>query len=160
MDFGCGSMNDIGTITKAGFVRIDAVDSEDSVSAIARSKVKAGVPVTFTKSSFAGFPFEDGVYDFFSSQNSLPFIRPEDFNVVMRKIKNSIASKGVFVGTFFGPDDEWAEDACVTIVTRNDIEDTFKDWEIIKMDEEKAVHPTAAGDMKHWHIFTVIARKP
>lgn len=159
MDFGCGAMNDIGVIAEAGFKQIDAVDSEPSVSDIAYEKVRAGIPVTFTKSSFKTFPFEADTYDFFNAQNSIPFIKPEDFHVVMRRIKNSIKQDGVFVGTFFGPEDEWSQEPSITINTRAALEKMFKNWTVIKFHEEKAMHPTASGKEKHWHVFTVIASR-
>jgi hypothetical protein len=75
-------------------------------------------------------------------------------------ISQSMKRWGVFCGTFFGPEDEWASDPDIAIQERESIEQFFSSgWNIHKFEEEKCERPTAAGAMKKWHIFHVIASR-
>lgn len=161
LDFGCGAMSDIAVIAAAGFRHIDAVDSCKEIEMIAAEKQSHGVPVTFHQTSFNRFIFNENSYDLVNAQNALPFVGSEYIEEVMQGIKRSIRKSGVFVGTFFGPDDEWASKPDIVTHQLESIEGFFnpKEWQIHRLEEEKASRPTASGKDKNWHVFHVIASR-
>jgi len=79
LDLGCGAMNDTKTIFKAGFVSIDAVDNNPSVSEIAKDIVDTGFSLKFYEETFSKFLFVHNNYDLISAQYSLPFTKQTDF---------------------------------------------------------------------------------
>ena len=67
---------------------------------------------------------------------------------------------GYFVGNFFGLNDSWSlikED--ITFLSKEQVLDLFKDFEIIEFKENEYDGKTGVGKIKHWHTFDVIARK-
>ncbi len=161
LDIGCGAMSDIDTIAAAGFEYIDAVDIEPTIAAIAAEKVAAGVPVTFHNMPFHAFQFHPDTYDFINAQFAIPFAGPEHIEEVMEGIRHSIKRDGVFFGTFFGYEDEWANDTAIAIHSRETIEEFFNtnEWNVHKIEESIYDSETAGGKVKHWHVFTVIASR-
>lgn len=155
LDIGCGAMRDTKALIEAGFKHVDAVDSND-VTEIAKN-----IPgVTFYPVLFHEFYFSKNVYDFVNAQNSIPFAGPMHFDETWTKIENSIASKGVFTGTFFGVEDGWFEKRSdISFVTKEHLLEMFnsKKWSIQKMDEYIGTRKMANGNEKMWHVFSVIA---
>ena len=47
----------------------------------------------------------------------------------------------------------------MTFLTKEQVIELFKDFEIIEFKEVEKDDFTAFGKMKHWHIFNVIAKK-
>lgn len=77
-----------------------------------------------------------------------------------QEICNSINSNGFFVGNFFGLKDEWNTVADKrTFLSKEDVIELFKDFDILEFEEIEKDRPTALCKMKHWHTFEVIARK-
>ena len=67
---------------------------------------------------------------------------------------------GYFVGNFFGENDSWNETKPqMTFLTKKKVMELFKDFEIIRFKEIEKDALTGLGQMKHWHIFDVIAKK-
>ena len=77
-----------------------------------------------------------------------------------KEISNSINSNGFFVGNFFGLKDEWnIHENKGTFLSKEDVTELFKDFDILEFDEIEKDRSTALGKIKHWHTFEVIARK-
>ena len=70
-------------------------------------------------------------------------------------------SGGIFLGDFVGPEDSWVHSPnhSVHAVTKNALDVLFCDFDILALHERDELAPTALGNMKHWHTFTVLARK-
>lgn len=47
----------------------------------------------------------------------------------------------------------------MTFLTKEQVIELFKDFEIIEFKEVEKDDFTGLGKMKHWHIFNVIAKK-
>ena len=91
---------------------------------------------------------------------SLPFCNKNNFKELWNKINDSILKDGYFVGNFFGNNDEWKSiKEEMTFLTREQVIELFKDFEIIEFKEVEKDGTTGLGKMKHWHIFNVIAKK-
>lgn len=90
---------------------------------------------------------------------ALPFTKPEHFNTVFSKIKDSLKKEGIFCGQFFGDRDEWKTNPNMTFHTEEQVKELLNGLETISFKEDEKDDKTATGDMKHWHIFHIIARK-
>lgn len=90
----------------------------------------------------------------------LPFCNKNNFEELWNKINDSILKDGYFVGNFFGNNDEWkSTKEEITFLTKEQVIELFKDFEIIEFKEVEKDGATGLGKMKHWHIFDVIAKK-
>lgn len=89
---------------------------------------------------------------------SLPFCRPEKFNILWKKVAQSILPGGRFAGHFFGVNDSWAGDTEKTFHTKEDVLDLFKEFKIEYFEEVEKDGKTLGGKEKHWHVFHVVAK--
>jgi tellurite methyltransferase len=158
LDLGSGALNDTKYLLAKGFEHITAVDknpvSEEIVAQLPSGKV------SYEVSSFEDFDFAEDTYNLINAQYSLPFTSKEKFNDVIESITRSLKPGGVFVGQFFGDRDEWnVEGRDMTFQTKEEAEELLKDLKVEEFEEEEREAPTAAGNMKHWHIFHFIAVK-
>ncbi len=91
---------------------------------------------------------------------SLPFCSPEDFPECWQKNIDHLAIGGRFAGQLFGDKDEWASDPSRTFHTQQQMLHLFKENFVIEyLQVEEGLLPTAAGPMKHWHVYHVVAKK-
>ena len=64
------------------------------------------------------------------------------------------------MGNFFGEKDSWSKiKPQMTFLPKNQVMELFKDFEIIRFKEIEKDELTGLGEMKHWHIYEVIAKK-
>lgn len=88
---------------------------------------------------------------------SLPFCPEEYRETVWRRIRVSLFPGGWFVGTFFGINDDWKT---LDLKTKEEVEHMFRGFDIkYWLEEEKDMRTATSTDLKHWHIFHVIAQK-
>lgn len=109
-------------------------------------------------------PFSDMILpnnvDLINASFSLPFCSPEDFPECWQKIIDHLAVGGRFAGQLFGDKDEWASVPSRTFHTQEQMLHLFKENFIFEyLQVEEGLLPTAAGQMKHWHVFHVVAKK-
>ena len=91
---------------------------------------------------------------------SLPFCDRNNFKKLWNKISDSILIDGYFVGNFLGINDEWKNTKeKMTFLTKEQVMELFKDFNIIEFKEVEKDNFTGLGKMKHWHVFNVIAKK-
>lgn len=67
--------------------------------------------------------------------------------------------EAISVGNFFGQEDGWKNDETKTFVNKEKIDAIFKDFDIVYFNERKYSKENAAGRMKFWHVYDVIAKK-
>ena len=98
--------------------------------------------------------------DLIVANYSLPFCNNEKINYVWKNIVNSIRTNGYFVGNFFGIKDSWNKaESNMTFFTKEQVLNLFDEFDIIKFNEVEKEGLTGLENMKHWHIFNVIAKK-
>lgn len=62
--------------------------------------------------------------------------------------------------TFFGTKDSWVEiKPKMVFLSKTEVLELFKDFDIIHFKEIEEDKKTALGVEKHWHIYDVIAKK-
>ena len=160
IELGCGSGVNTEYLIKNNWDVI-ANDIEDVESLIKeRLNEEELKRLSFVRQNFEEMELEENDLTF--ACNSLSFCKKESFQNLWTKIEKSIKKNGFFVGNFFGVKDEWYKTPRknkMTFLTREQVFDLFKNFEIIDFSEINNMSPSAIGKMKHWHIFWVIAKK-
>lgn len=161
IDLGCGRGDDTLYLLKAGY-RVLAYDSQP----IALKYLKINVPKKFhgnltTRTvEFEKLRLRDlQSCLILNASKSLFFCNPSAFDRVWRFIDKSITAGGVFCGHFLGPRDDWAKRRGITALNKTELNDLFKNFTLLYVNEEEDDSGTLTGKSKHWHIFSVIARK-
>ena len=158
VELGCGVGRDTVCLIKNGW----------NVLAIDRENVESRIVAKLSEEELKQFKFLKQKFEYIELENnnlvvanfSLPFCNKNNFKELWNKINNSILKDGYFVGNFFGINDEWkSTKEEMTFLTKEQVIELFKDFEIIEFKEVEKDGTTGLGKMKHWHIFNVIAKK-
>lgn len=147
LDMGSGAFRDTKLLLN-NFIYVEAVDKEC---------VKPPKGVFFFKTTFEKYSFRK--FNFINAYNSLPFLSPKSFPKVWARIEKSLLPGGVFCGTFFGKEDEWANKKTMTFLTSKKVKSLFKNMKVLHFKEIKKQGETALGKPKYWHIYEVIAKR-
>ena len=158
IELGCGAGNDTVYLIKNNW-NVFAIDREDVEERIARRLNNEELSrFRFQKENFENLKLEEN--NLIVANYSLPFCNKDKFSELWNKINDSILKDGYFVGNFFGINDEWKNTKEeITFLTKKQVIDLFKEFEIIEFKEVEKDDFTGLGKMKHWHIFDVIAKK-
>lgn len=157
IDLGCGAGNETVVLLEHGW-NVLAIDGDpggikrlmENVSKVDRSRLQTQV-AKFEQVSLRAT-------DLIHASLSLPFCHPDHFPVLWSKIVNAIQPGGRFAGHFFGVRDSWANEPDMTFHTEDQVRALFEDFEFESF-QEIDEDGTATSGPKHWHLFTVIARK-
>jgi SAM-dependent methyltransferase len=158
IELGCGGGRDTVYLIKNGW-NVLAIDRENVESRITEKLNEEELKCfKFLRQRFERLELEKN--DLLVANFSLPFCNKNNFEVLWNKINDSILKDGYFVGNFFGVNDEWRIiKANMTFLTKDEVLELFKDFEIIIFKEIEKDMKTGLDKMKHWHIFSVIAKK-
>ncbi|MEJ0021848.1 MAG: class I SAM-dependent methyltransferase [Candidatus Doudnabacteria bacterium] len=157
LDLGAGALKDSKYLLSIGFNKVVAVDQETIPEELVKPLSKDRFE--FVQSSFDKYNFPKDFFDLINAQFSLPFNPPETFHKVMKSIKNSLNTGGIFTGQLFGINDEWKKDEAMTFHTKEQALDYFSDMEILEFTEVDKQGRLSNGQSKHWHFYAVIVRK-
>ena len=157
IDLGCGDGTETAVLLERGWTVL-AVDGEPAAIRHLMEKVPAEQQPRL-QTQVANFeeitlPGADLVH----ASLSIPFCKPEHFPALWQKIVTAIKPGGRFAGQFFGVRDSWAANTDITFHTEEQVRQMLSGFEIEsfqEMDEDG----NAVSGPKHWHVFTVIARK-
>lgn len=157
-DLGCGAGRDTVYLIKNGW-KVLAVDREDTRKMIMNKlDSKELDKFKFIQGRFENIEFENN--NLVVANYSIPFCKKDKFNELWNKIVESIDKDGHFVGNFFGKNDEWNNGKSeIIFLDKEEVENLFTNFKILKFEEEEKDAKTGLGEMKHWHTYTVIARK-
>jgi len=157
IDLGCGDGTETIALLQYGWHAL-AIDGEqagikrlmDKVPPDARGHLQTQV----AKFEEAVLPSADLIH----ASYSIPFCHPDHFPALWEKISNALSPGGRFAGQFFGVNDSWANDLGMTFHTEKQVRAMLNGLEIEYFHEEDKDGEASSGP-KHWHVFTVIARK-
>lgn len=158
IEIGCGAGRDTEYLIKNGW-NVLAIDKEDVKSIItSRLSKEEQKNCKFSKQEFENLQLEKT--NLIVANFSLPFCNQNQFVKLWNKINESILKNGYFVGNFFGNNDEWKkQEEEMTFLTKEQVIELFKNFEIIDFKEVEKDCFNGLGIMKHRHIFNVIAKK-
>lgn len=159
LDIGAGSLRDAKHLLNSGFEKVVAVDSHPMIEEIEK-EINNGRLETVV-SSFENFDYSQNTYDIINAQYSLPFIEKAQFQDVINQIKKALKPNGIFVGTFFGNNDDWnkGNHSAKNFQTREDVKDMFQEFEELEFLEKEEDKFFKKNRTKHWHTFHTTFRK-
>lgn len=161
LDLGCGTGRDTHFLLSKGY-RVYALDAQ--VGAI--SFLRKSIPARLRRQLSAGVIRFEHVrqrdlpqLSLINASFSIFFCRPSSFQQLWRNLTHRLEYGGIFCGQFIGPRDTWAKKRGYTAVSRNRLMRLLSNFEVIQLSEQEDDSGTITGMPKHWHLFTVIARK-
>ena len=157
IDLGCGDGTESALLLQRGW-NVLAIDGEPAAIKHLLEKVPAENQIRLQTQVAK---FKDVVLlpaDLIHASLSIPFCEPEYFAALWQKIVDAIKPGGRFAGQFFGVRDSWANEPDMTFHTEEQVREMLEEFEIESFHEQDEDGNAVSGP-KHWHVFTVIARK-
>jgi len=153
-DIGCGPGNDTAELLSKSW-KVTATDSNPDIlnylePLLKKYKSKLQIQIT----SFEDINWKKT--DLVNASFTLPFCPNEHFKDLWKNIVSNLKVNGRFSGQFFGMKDEWKN---LLRHTRKEILKMFYKFDIELIGEIEKDDTTALGQMKHWHIFNIVAKK-
>ena len=90
---------------------------------------------------------------------SLPVVAPQDFPAFWERIRAALRPGGLLAVNLFGIRDTWADEADMSFQSRVDVQAMTAGLELLDLAEVEEEGPAFDGP-KHWHLFSVLARRP
>jgi trans-aconitate methyltransferase len=157
IDLGCGDGTEAALLLERGW-NVLAIDGQPAAIQHLLSRVPEEKR-EFLRTQVAKFEEVSlAPADLIHASFSLPFCPPGHFNAFWAKIVDALQPGGRFAGQFFGIRDSWADESHMTFHTEDQIQAMFAGFEIESFQEQEEDGTPTSG-AKHWHVFTVIARK-
>jgi tellurite methyltransferase len=97
--------------------------------------------------------------DLVNASFSLPFCPARELPTLWKWIAARIRPGGRFAGQLFGDRDTWAHARKTTGIARTAVDRMFRDFVFEELREEEKDDRTTMGELKHWHVFHIVARK-
>ena len=157
IDLGCGDGTETALLLLHNW-NVLAVDGESLAIKRLMEKVPQGAQAALQTQVAKFEEVTLSPTDLIHASYSIPFCHPNHFPSLWDKITNALNPGGRFAGQFFGVHDSWANNRDMTFYTEEQVRAMLEGLEIEYFHEEDADGQAASGP-KHWHVFTVIARK-
>ena len=161
VDVGVGSGKEVLALVHRGFnvVAIDKFaaplesmkDRLDLLPSELRNRVKA------VFSGIVELGTLQPAVDLFHVAFTMHYVHEQNFPETWKSIGLSIKKGGVFSGNFLGFNDTWKRSSLTW--TRERLNVLFEGFTVLKMQETEFDGLAGSGEHKHWHIFSVLARK-
>jgi len=156
LDFGCGAGGETKYLLEHGY-QVTAVEG-NPVAAKFINQLPNQDRLHFVLSEMEKFKFEN--YNFINASRSLPFTHKDTFSSLFANLKASLLPDGIFVGHFFGVNDQWNNpDETMTFLSKEEVLNLLSGLEVLKLNETEGGGRLANGNIKYWHLFEVIAQK-
>lgn len=157
IDLGSGDGTESVVLLSRGW-NVLAVDGESAGIKRLMEKVPKGAQVRLQTQVAKFEEVTLSLADLIHASYSIPFCHPNHFSELWEKIANALNPGGRFAGQFFGVHDSWADSKDMTFHTEEQVRTMLEGREIEYFHEQDEDGQAASGP-KHWHVFTVIARK-
>ena len=158
VDLGCGQGFESAELLRRGW-EVVAIDATEEAIRRLRRRIPAGhatrLRTVVSRMEDVDVPTADLIYASFS----LPFCRPQVFPRLWSDIRDAIRPGGRFAGELFGDRDTWASsEEEMTFFDIASARALFEGMELESFVEEEN-DDQGWSEMKHWHVFHVIARR-
>lgn len=161
VDLGAGAGNETSHLLQLGW-HVHAIDTEQaSLDRLQeRNKEQLDTRLTTECARFTTLTWPTPAPQLVMAFYALPFQTPDELTQSWNQIEAHIAPGGLFVGQFFGDQDEWRETKGMTFLPTTDIKAKLNGWTIHHFKEVIDPHGMlASGERKHWHYYDIIASK-
>lgn len=164
IDCGCGAGSDISFLRSHGFL-VHAFDIEEEAISRCGKRFENDNGVHLSLASFISYNYPNA--SLIVADASLFFCSKEEFGEVWNKITDALLPKGIFTGSFLGPEDTMARRDYnrepywpdVLVFSKEEVKDLFCDYKIDSFTEHRTSGKTPDGQPHQWHIFSVVATK-
>ena len=159
LDIGCGIGRDSHFLLEQGF-NVHAFDSHEDAVKTCLTRFEGQKRFSISQCCFTEFDYPQ--CSLVIANASLFFCPDEGFEQVWTKIDSALQPGGIFCGDFLGVKDSWVASEMhpnITALTKKEVESLFADYELISLNERDEDGTTVVGSPKHWHMFSVTARK-
>lgn len=157
-DIGCGHGTDTIELLRRGW-KVHAIDKERTGLTILKKSIDAKLKKNLITSRQEFETIKLDKYDLVNAGYSIPFCRPENFEELWNKIMKSIKKGGRFSGNLFGEKDTWTDNPFMNYHTKENAIKLFRGFELEFFAEKDEDGVTTSGDTKHWHVFSIVAKK-
>ncbi len=157
IDLGCGAGRDTEFLLAKG-INVTAIDRVDVTKFLYQGlNDEEKERLNFIQAQFSKVKLPK--VDLTISYEALPFCDMETLKSVINKVGESLNENGFFLCNFFGKHDSWVGNNKITFLDKKEIENLLKDFKILELREIERDGETAMHQIKHWHVFWVIAQK-
>ncbi|MEP7137541.1 MAG: class I SAM-dependent methyltransferase [Chloroflexota bacterium] len=157
IDLGSGDGTETAVLLSRGW-HVLAVDGEFAGIKRLMDKVPQGAQVHLQTQVAKFEEVKLPPADLIHASYSIPFCHPDHFPALWEKISTALNPGGRFAGQFFGVRDSWADNKDMTFHTEEQVRAMLNGFETEHFHEQDEDGQAASGP-KHWHVFTVIARR-
>jgi len=158
LDIGCGSGVDSKYLADNGF-QVEAVDINET-SIEQTKKLCADLSVSIFQKDIVQYNIVLETYHLIIAWNILSFLTKDNSQRIVSSIQDGLVKGGLFVFSFFGPDDDWVKIYSeMSFWTIEELKNLLSKMNFIKVLEEKQRRPGAVGQIKFWHVIRGIAQK-
>ena len=155
-DIGCGTGSDTRFLLKKGW-HVCAVDREDVAIQTLKKDCAKFNHLTCLQEDFSNLVIQTaglihGTYSF-------GFAGEAGFYPLWQSMVGALKSGGTISGELFGDQDDWKNSSRVKTINHLELEKLIEGFDIMYFDEEYFRRPTALGDLKNWHVYSIVIRK-
>ena len=159
VDLGCGNGRDTVEMLRRGW-KVLAVDAELSAIEGINARI-TGENKTLLETQVARF---EGVIlpksELINSSFALPLVSPVDFPDLWDKILDALVPGGMVSCQLYGDRDSWVGNPTITFFAKSAIDALLFPLDVEYFREEEEDSTTPRGNLKHWHIYHIVARRP
>jgi tellurite methyltransferase len=160
VDIGCGQGIETAELLRRGW-EVVAIDATEEGIRRLRRRIPDGfasrLRTVVSQMQDVDIPPADLVHASFS----LPFCPPNVFPRLWGDLRAAIRPEGRFAGELFGDRDTWAAtERGMTFLNVGSARELFDGMELESFEEEESEDEGWGEEIKHWHVFHAIARRP
>ena len=158
IDLGCGGGGDTFELLRQGW-RVLCIDKEASAIEYVMTRIP---PEYASQVQTQIIGFEEVNLPravLINASLSLPFCPPASFPHLWEQITSALSSGGRFSGHFFGERHAWVAEPNMTFFSRLEVEQLLSTFTVEFFEEEERERQTTFDGLKHYHGFSIVARR-